>query len=353
MLHRLISLSLTFVLAACAIAAAQQSASSAIMGSVIDATQAALPGATVTVTQVGTGAQRAVVTDSDGRFSVPGLRASTYSLKVELSGFRTAEIKELVLRDGESIRQTLTMPVATVTESVTVVGESPLLQTASAKVGAVIDAKTLEDIPVAGRTVLNVTTLAPGVTPRDFNRTTFFGRRDQYVTVEGGRDSSTNYAIDGVYVRSLRWNNMSVNPALDSIQEVNLLRNSFSTEYGQGQAVVSMVTKSGSNRVSGSAFEYFRNEALNARGYFETSKSNFDRNQYGVTLGGPVARNRFFGFGAIEKIAESHGEVNFANVPPQNWLGGDFSDVALPILDPLTGLAFPGKNSTRLSWRYC
>jgi len=196
MLHRLISLSLAFVLAACAIAAAQQCASSAIIGSVIDATQAALPGAIVTVTQIGTRAERVVVTDSDGRFSVPGLRASTYSLKVELSGFRTAEIKELVLRDGESIRQTLTMPVATVTESVTVVGESPLLQTASAKVGAVIDAKTLEDIPVAGRTVLNVTTLAPGVTPRDFNRTTVFGRRDQYVTVEGGRDSSTNYAIE-------------------------------------------------------------------------------------------------------------------------------------------------------------
>ena len=132
MLHRLISLSLTFVLAACAVAAAQQSASSAIMGSIVDATQAALPGATVTVTQVGTGAQRVVVTDSDGRFSVPGLRAATYALKIELSGFRTAEIKELVLRDGETIRQTLTMPVATVTESVTVVGESPLLQTGRA-----------------------------------------------------------------------------------------------------------------------------------------------------------------------------------------------------------------------------
>src|SRR5712691_963537 len=165
MLHRLISLSLTFVLAACALAAAQQSASSAIMGSVVDTTQGALPGATVTVTQIGTGAQRVVVTDSDGRFSIPGLRAATYALKVELSGFRTAEIKELVLRDGETVRQTLTMPVASIAEAVTVVGESPLLQTGSATVGAVIDAKILEEIPVAGRTVLNVTTFAPGVTP--------------------------------------------------------------------------------------------------------------------------------------------------------------------------------------------
>src|SRR5437899_625747 len=186
MLYRLGSLSLTFVLAACPVVAAQQSASSAILGSVIDTTQAALAGATVTMTQIGTGAQRVVVTDADGRFSIPGLRAATYALKVELAGFRTAEIKELVLRDGETVRQTLTMPVATIAEAITVVGESPLLQTASATVGAVIDAKMLDEIPVAGRTLLNVATLAPGVTPRDFSRTTFFGRRDQYVTVEGG-----------------------------------------------------------------------------------------------------------------------------------------------------------------------
>jgi hypothetical protein len=342
MLYRIVSFTLVFLLVACAVASAQQSASSAVMGSVVDTTQAAVPGATVTVTQIGTGARRVVVTDGDGRFSVPALRAATYSLRVELAGFTTAEIKELVLRDGETIRQTVIMPVATIAEAVTVVGEAPLLQTGSATVSSVIDAKTLEEIPVAGRTVLNVTTLAPGVTPRDFNRTTFFGRRDQYVTVEGGRDSSTNYAIDGVYVRSLRWNNMSVTPALDSVQEVNLLRNSFSTEYGQGQAVVSMVTKSGTNKLTGSAVEYFRNKAMNARKYFETTKANFDRNQYGLTLGGPVARNKFFAFGAVEKIGESHGEVNFANVPPQTWLAGDFSDVALPILDPLTGLAFPG-----------
>jgi hypothetical protein len=342
MLHRLVSLSLGFLLATGAGTAAQQSASSAIIGSVTDTTQAVLPGATVTVTQVGTGARRVVVTDSDGRFSVPGLRAATYELRVELDGFRTAEIQALVLREGETVRQSVTMPVATIAENVTVVGESPLLQTASATVGTVIDERVLGEIPVAGRTVLNVTTLAPGVTPRDFNRTTFFGRRDQYVTVEGGRDSSTNYAIDGVYVRSLRWNNMSVTPALDSIQEVNLLRNAFSTEYGQGQAVVSMVTKAGSNRVTGSGFEYFRNKAMNARSYFERETSNFDRNQYGFTLGGPVVRSKLFGFGAVEKTGETHGEVNFANVPPQNWLHGDFADVALPILDPLTGLPFPG-----------
>jgi hypothetical protein len=326
---------------------AQSSASSAIVGQAIDATQAGLPGATVTVTSLSTGATRITVTDAEGRFSVPGLNAATYSLKVERAGFQTMTIPDLVLRAGETVRPSLRLKIATISESVSVVAASPLLQTASASVGAVINEKMIEDLPVAGRTLLNVTTLAAGVTPRDFQRAGFFGRRDQYVTVEGGRDSSTNYAIDGVYVRSLRWNNMSLNPALDSIQEVNLLRNSFSTEYGQGQAVVSMVTKSGANKVSGSASEYWRNDALNARNYFATSGTPYRRNQYGATLGGPIVHGKLFAFGAFEGLRETHGEVNFANVPQQNWLNGDFSDVALPIRDPLTGLPFPGNQIPR------
>jgi len=330
------------VLVAYSAADAQQSASSAIVGQVLDTTQAVLPGATITATNLATGATRVVVTDVDGRFSIPALNAATYSLTVELSGFRTTTIREMVLRAGETVRPNLVLGVAAVNENVTVTAEAPLLQTASASVGSVINQKTLEEIPVAGRTLLNVTTLAPGVTPRDFNRAGFFGRRDQYVTVEGGRDSSTNYAIDGVYVRSLRWNNMSLNPSIDSVQEVNLLRNSFSTEYGQGQAVVSMVTKSGANQIHGSAFEYFRNDALNAKNYFAASTLPFDRNQFGGTFGGAIVHNRFFGFGAGERLRETHGELNFGTVPPPNWLAGDFSDVATPIRDPLTGLPFPG-----------
>ena len=107
------------------------------------------------------------------------------------------------------------------------------------------------------------------MTPQAFNRGTQFGAagssRSQYVTVEGGRDSSTNYAIDGVYVRSLRFNNLSLNPPLDAVQEVAILRNSFTTEYGQGQSVVSMVTKSGSNSISGSAYTYRRDDIVQQR----------------------------------------------------------------------------------------
>ena len=283
-MRRLVSLTLVLVIAVCVGAHAQESASSAIIGLVTDTTQASLPGATVTVTQVATGAQRVVVTDAEGRFSVPGLRPATYDVKVELSGFTPAEMKQLTLRNGETVRPTLTLSVGTVAEQITVTGETPLLQTSSASVGQVISEKMIEDLPLNGRGVLSLTALSAGVTAQAFNRGTQFGAagssRNQYVTVEGGRDSSTNYAIDGVYVRSLRFNNLSLNPPIDAVQEVSLLRNSFSTEYGQGQAVVSIVTKSGTNRLSGSLYEFVRNDAFDARNYFAATKTPFERNQY-------------------------------------------------------------------------
>jgi hypothetical protein len=137
--------------------------------------------------------------------------------------------------------------------------------------------------------------LAAGVSPRqNLQRgATQYGTRNEYVQVEGGRDGSTNYVIDGVYVRSLRFNNLSLQPSVDTVQEFAVLRNSFSTEYGQGQAVVSAVTKSGTNSINGSAYEYLRNDRLDARNFFAAQKPAFRRNQFGGTLGGPVIRDNF------------------------------------------------------------
>jgi hypothetical protein len=346
MSRRLVGLILGVLVALSAPADAQESASSAIVGVVSDSTQAALPGATVTVTQAGTGAQRVVVTDTEGRFSVPGLRPATYSVRVELAGFSPAEIKELTLRNGETVRPTLTLGVGNVSEQLTVVGEASLLQTQSASVGQVISERMIEDLPLNGRGVLSLTSLSAGVTPQAFNRGTQFGAagssRNQYVTVEGGRDSSTNYAIDGVYVRSLRFNNLSLNPPLDAVQEVNLLRNSFSTEYGQGQAVVSIVTKSGTNRFSGSAYEFARNDKFDARNYFAATKTPYERNQYGLTAGGPVLRSKVFLFGGYEGLRSTQGRTFLATVPSPTLLSGDFSSLSTPIVDPLTGQPFPG-----------
>src|SRR4030095_6355819 len=283
---------------------AQESASSGIVGQVTDATRGALPGATVTVPNAGTNARRSAVTDSEGRFTIPNLPPATYTIRVELSGFQAAELKDVTLRNGEIARHTVVLVLANVAENVTVSGVSPLLQTTNASVTQTITQKQIEDLPVAGRTLLSFAALSARVTPQSFARGTQFGAagssRSQYVTVEGGRDSSTNYAIDGVYVRSLRFNHLSLNPPLDAVQEVNVLRNSFTTEYGQGQAVVSIVTKSGSNRLTGSAYDYIRNQKMEAENYFGQKPG--DRTQAGATGGGPIVRNRFFVFGGCEAV---------------------------------------------------
>ncbi len=323
-------------------ALAQQSASSGLVGLVTDSSQGAIPGATVTVTNVGTNAQRTVVTDAEGRFSVPALPPATYHIRVELQGFQTAELSNFVLNQGETARPTLTLGSVTVAEAITVTGESPLLQTQSASVGQVINEKLIENLPLGSRNVLSLASLSAGVTPRNFARGTQFGRRNQFVTVEGGRDSSTNYTIDGVYVRSLRFNNLSLNPPVDAVQEVSLLRNSFSTEYGQGQAVVSIVTKSGTNELHGSGYGAYRNERFDARNFFAPTKPDYKRNQFGATAGGPIVHNKFFVFGAYEGLRTVQGQPFLGSVPSQAFLSGNFSALPTPIRDPLTGQPFSG-----------
>ncbi|HEY7284720.1 MAG TPA: carboxypeptidase-like regulatory domain-containing protein, partial [Vicinamibacterales bacterium] len=342
MLRKFAGLVLGVLLVTCGIAHAQQSASSGIQGIVTDSSGAAVPGATVTVTNIGTNAERVTVTDPAGRFSVPNLLPARYRVHVELQGFQAAEVSDLELRDGETARPTLTLAVGGVSEAVSVQAESPLLQTQSASVGQTIGEKQIEALPLSGRSVLSAASLAAGVTPRAFQRGTQYGRRNEYITVEGGRDSSTNYAIDGVYVRSLRFNNMSLNPPLDAVQQVTLLRNSFSTEYGQGQAVVSMVTKSGSNSLSGSVYEFVRNDAFDSKNFFATSKTPYDRNQFGVTGGGPIVRNKIFFFGGYEGLRTTQGQTFLASVASPTQLSGNFSALATPILDPTTGQPFPG-----------
>ena len=344
MFRRLISLTAAVLLFAGATALAQESASGGIAGQVLDATRAGVPGATVTAINAGTNAQRVATTDNEGRFTIPNLASATYIVRVELQGFNTVELKDFVVRNGEIAKPSITLSVASVAESISVAASSPLLQATNASVSQTITQKQIEDLPVAGRNLLAFAALSAGVTPQAFNRGTQFGAagssRSQYVTVEGGRDSSTNYAIDGVYVRSLRFNNLSLNPPLDAVQEVNVLRNAFTTEYGQGQAVVSMVTKSGTNHFGGSAYDYRRDDALNSKNYFGQKPGN--KTQAGVTAGGPIVKDRMFIFGGYEGLRTQADRTLLGNVPNPQFLAGNFSSLATAIRDPVTGQPFNG-----------
>src|SRR5262249_33270253 len=211
-------------------------------------------------------------------------------------------------------------------------------------VGQTTSQKQIEDLPVAGRSLLAFAALSAGVTPQAFTRGTQFGAagssRSQYITVEGGRDSSTNYTIDGVYVRSLRFNNLSLNPPIDSVQKVSLMRNSFSTEYGQGQSVVSIITKSGTNNLKGSLYEFARTDMFATRNQCAAAKPPFRRNQYGGTVGAPAMKNKVFVFDSYEELRTTQGQTFLASVPNPTFLTGDFSALATSIIDPKTSQPF-------------
>src|SRR5262245_61116997 len=149
MFRRLGGCALVALLVCTSTAAAQESASSGIVGQVTDSTHGALPGATVTVTNTGTNAQRTATTDAEGRFSIPNLQPATYRVRVELQGFQTIELSALTLRNGEIVRPSLTLGIASVAENVTVSGQAPLLQTGNASVSQTISQKQIEDLPVA------------------------------------------------------------------------------------------------------------------------------------------------------------------------------------------------------------
>ncbi|PYT15139.1 MAG: hypothetical protein DMG59_14840 [Acidobacteria bacterium] len=323
---------------------AQESASSGIIGQVMDATQAGIPGATVTLKNIGTSAQRTTTTDAQGGFSIPNLPPATYEIRVEKSGFQTAVLSAFVLRIGEIARPVIPLALGAVSESVSVQAETPLLQTQSGTVGQVIDQKQIQDLPLNGRNLVQLASLSAGVSPRQNLQRggTQYGTRNEYVQVEGGRDGSTNYVIDGVYVRSLRFNNLSLQPSVDTVQEFTVLRNSFSTEYGQGQAAISVVTKSGTNQIRGSLFEYLRNDKLDARNFFAAQKPPYRRNQFGGTLGGPVIKNKFFVFGGYEELRTTQGQTLLGSVANPVFLTGDLSSVGTPIIDPTNGQTFQG-----------
>src|SRR5215475_3141704 len=326
----------------CSIAMAQELTTGSVVGVVKEEGGSVVAGASITVTNRATGAHRAVASAETGEFSIPGLAPALYDIKVEKTGFRAYRVEGLELKINQVARLEVRLQVGQITESVTVTGGAALLETDTSAVGQVIDSQRVRELPLNGRNLTQLAALSAGISSKSFERGTQYGGRDQYVTVEGGRDSSTNYLIDGVMARSLRFNNLSVNLNIDAVQEFKVNRNSFSAEFGQGQSVVTAVTRSGSNDFHASVYEFLRNDNLDARKFFDAAKPEFRRNQYGATGGGRIIRNKAFFFGAFEGLREAQGRTLFGAVPNATQMTGDLSSVSTPIINPFTGQAFLG-----------
>jgi hypothetical protein len=280
-----------------------QSDTGVIDGRVLDESKAAVPGATVTARNVATGFSRSAVSGPTGTYRIEFLPPGTYDVTVELSGFATMVFKGAIVQVGTSTNQDFTMKVASVSESITVTGESPLVQTTKSDVGQVINSNLVENMPLSGRRFQDLSLLVPGTRPSNYydpTKTEVGGisyggmtGRAVNITVDGGDNN------DGV-VRGLL-QQMSA----DAIQEYKVTTGRYSAEFGRSTGgVVSVVTKSGTNLLSGSGFGFFRDSALNAETYFEkqadAGKQPFSQQQLGATLGGPIKKDRAFFFGSYE-----------------------------------------------------
>ena len=317
-----------------------------VTGRVSDQTGAVVSGAKVTVTSEGTGFKRATVSNEEGYFTVPSLQPGSYQLSIQKDGFKPILQTGLVLQVEQAARLDFTLQTGTVTEEVRITSEGPILEREAASLGQVIENKTIVSLPLNGRNFMQLAALAAGTIPiingRSSTAANVAGRTGLSVNIAGGRDDSNSFLIDGIESRQPWLGTASILPSVDAIQEFKIQRNLFSAEYGQGSGIVNVSIKSGGNEFHGSAFEFLRNEKLDARNFFDQRKPPFRMNQFGGTIGGAVIKDRTFFFGNYEGLRTRRSNTLIGNFPLSEQLAGNFSSLpAGAIIDPLTGQPFP------------
>jgi hypothetical protein len=281
--------------------AAAQSATGAIEGVIVDPSGAALPGVTVTLTQTATGAERRAITDESGLFRAPILPVGVYTLAAELSGFSPRRQEAITLTVGKTLTLRIEMALSNVAETVNVSGQTPIVETSRSSASSTVNEIAVQNLPVNGRNFIDFALLTPGVT-RDVRTgdISFAGQRGTLnsLVVDGADNNNTFFGQTAGRTGSGR---APYQFSQDAVKEFQVNSNSFSAEYGRaGGAVINVVTKSGTNEMHGSVFEFFRDKALNANNAINVlngrPKSPYHYHQFGGTIGGPIRRDRDFFF---------------------------------------------------------
>jgi hypothetical protein len=316
-------------------------------GMVTDPSGTIVPGATVAIRNVATAFTTETVTNERGYYTLSNLNPGTYDVSVHRQGFRTTTQTGIKLDVAQVARLDLSLTIGEVKESVTVAAEAPILSSESAAIGQVIGSKKILDLPLNGRDFTQLSTLVPGA----ISRGTDSASQTPLISVNGSRNSKTVFMIDGGSVSSQYFDSASVVPSVDAIQEFNVQSNAFSAEYGQGTAVINISLRSGTNQLHGSAYEFLRNQVLDARNFFNTTgvRPAVKQNQYGFTLGGPIViphlysgKDRTFFFFDYEGTRLRRASTFTNPVPTAAMRSGDFSAIKTPIVDPRSGQPFTG-----------
>ena len=335
--------------AACVIAAAlpsfAQFDTATVVGTVRDNTGGVVPGATVTLTNIDTGVATVRVTEASGSFEFMTVRIGRYKVTAELQGFSTAVADNIQVTVGARQRVDLQLAPGQLTETVQVVGTSMLLETDSSQRGQLITGRQAVELPLNGREYSSLALLSPGV--RVSALSTGGTPREGSFNVNGMRSTFNNFLLDGLdnnaYGTSNQgFSNQTVQPSPDAVAEFKVVTNNTSAEYGRsGGATLNVAYKSGTNQFHGAAWEFYRDTALNATGFFKPSsgvKPTLERNQYGIALGGPIVKNKAFFFGDWESFRQNRTVVSFATVPTPTQRQGI---LAVDVRNPITGAVYP------------
>ncbi|MBI1873958.1 MAG: TonB-dependent receptor [Acidobacteria bacterium] len=327
----------TFLVLLSATTLVAQAATGTISGTVKDETGAVLPGTTIAITNTDTSQTRTLVADPNGRYAAPDLAPGPYEIRGALPGFSTVVRSGVRLTVGRDAIVDITLKLGEIADQITVVGESPTVDLKSASTGGLIGTEQIEGLPLNGRSYVELASLTPGVQLTQTGgqgTSTGFGSK---LSVNGSRYTGNLFTLDGTNLNdqfsqagSASGNVLGV----EAVREFQVLTNSFSAEFGHHTGgVINAATKSGTNAVRGSAFEFHRGDKLDWKNYFDTVKPPFQRNQYGFSIGGPIVRSKTFFFTTYEGLRERLGQTHIFNVPSAGVRGGAVNPAIKPWLD--------------------
>ena len=314
-----------------------QSSTANILGTVADPSGVPMPNVTVTATQTQTGEARTTRTDDSGYYLLPSLPVGLWRVDVRADGFKAFRRDGIQLDVNRNARVDVSLALGDVTQSVEITGDAPQVDTRQVQLGSLVDSRRIRELPLSGRNVYSLAALIPGVS--SVGAQTVSTRDGNTLRVNGSRSRHSTFLMDGGSNNSHWRNGGNAAPNPEAVQEVKIVTSNYNAEYGRSSgAVVSVVTRSGTNEWHGSAYEYLRNDKLNARSFFVPTVPPLRQNQYGAALGAPIIKNKLLQFGGWESLRiRSNQFINSARTPTAAERQGQFTGT---VRDPLTQQPF-------------